>query len=171
MLNFFKKIFSRDALAKDVGKVENVIRHPLYPIKAYQDLVDGNLSRGSWPTRKELKVLKQAGFKVIINLCSERDQDADVRAAGMVPHNIPFPDNTYPWRDQVADFIEIVKSYGPAFVHCEQGRGRTGCMVAAYRVLVNGWTPNAALKEAQRFGLELTEQKKFILGLEESVCR
>lgn len=41
---------------------------------------------------------------------------------------------------------------GPFLVHCEGGRHRTGAVIAAYRVLVQGWTRDRAWKEAEECG-------------------
>jgi protein tyrosine/serine phosphatase len=38
------------------------------------------------------------------------------------------------------------------FVHCQHGADRTGMMVAAYRVMEMGWTPEEAAAELPRFG-------------------
>jgi protein tyrosine/serine phosphatase len=35
----------------------------------------------------------------------------------------------------------------PAFIHCQHGADRTGTMVAVYRVRVQGWTKEDAIKE------------------------
>ncbi|HUV86117.1 MAG TPA: hypothetical protein VMX79_03305, partial [bacterium] len=40
----------------------------------------------------------------------------------------------------------------PVFVHCHAGVDRTGFVVAAYRVKVEGWTPEKAYEEMARLG-------------------
>jgi protein-tyrosine phosphatase len=149
------------------GEAEKLAGRPLYPIHWYIAEVDpGKLWRGAWPNAKDLDALKARGVVESINLCAERSQDAVIKSAGLFPFNIPIVDNTAPSEDDVREMLAIVKpSGGPVFIHCEQGQGRTGCMVAAYRVLVNGWKPEDALAEAEHFGLKLESQKAFILGL------
>lgn len=157
-----------NVLAADIGKAEKLVGHPLYPIHWYLAEVDeGKLYRGSWPDCKHLLGLKAMGVSASINLCAERSQDEAIHKAGITPFNIPIVDNTAPSEADVARLLEIVKdaASSPVFIHCEQGRGRTGCMVAVYRVLVNKWSPADALKEAEQFGLSLDSQKGFILGL------
>ena len=41
----------------------------------------------------------------------------------------------------------LATSPGPAYVHCEHGRDRTGLIVALYRVYVDGVTPDVARAE------------------------
>jgi protein-tyrosine phosphatase len=38
------------------------------------------------------------------------------------------------------------------FVHCRYGDDRTGMMIAAYRMAVEGWTPEEARQEMEKFG-------------------
>ena len=38
------------------------------------------------------------------------------------------------------------------FFHCRQGADRTGAMAAAYRVVMQGWTKDAAIEEMTRGG-------------------
>jgi protein-tyrosine phosphatase len=154
-------------LAAGLGEAEKLVGRPLYPIHWYLAEVDeGKLYRGSWPDAKHLCGLKAMGVMESINLCAERSQDEVIHSAGLLPFDIPIVDNTAPTERDVAVMLLIVKlSGGPVFIHCEQGQGRTGCMVAAYRVLVNGWKTEDALAEARHFGLRLESQEAFILGL------
>ena len=39
----------------------------------------------------------------------------------------------------------------PVLVHCELGKARTGVVVAAYRIAVQGWSYEAAMAEARRY--------------------
>jgi protein tyrosine/serine phosphatase len=57
-----------------------------------------------------------------------------------------------PWHpvdDDVIKFLRIVttKSLQPVLVHCAQGSDRTGMMVAIYRIVVQGWSKDDALRE------------------------
>jgi hypothetical protein len=167
-----------NAAGELVGEVEDLVGRPLYPVSFYASEVDEHLLRGSWPDQAGLAALKARGVGLVINLCSERSNDEDVLAAGMVPRSIPIEDNTVPTEFAVQQFIAFMaaardltraplgrSALGLVFVHCEKGAGRTGCMVSAYRVLRCGWTPAAALEEAERFGLGMPDQKAWILAL------
>ena len=151
-----------------VGKIEDVVHGPIYPIDEYEATVDlGKLYRGTWPDAKLLYTLKkQFGVMHVINLCKERFQDDLVKACGMNPLNVPIEDNYAPTDQNVTTFLYLLTCLAaPAYVHCEAGKGRTGCMAAAYRVRVQHWSKHDALQEAEKFGLTLPCQKGFILSL------
>jgi protein tyrosine/serine phosphatase len=40
----------------------------------------------------------------------------------------------------------------PVFVHCQHGSDRTGTLVAAYRIVEQGWTREDAASELPNFG-------------------
>lgn len=155
-----------DFAGRIFGKAELVVHHPLEPIKPYMaEVCAGVLWRGSWPSEAMLAELKAKGVGVVINLCAERQQDDEVEAAGMYPVNIGIEDDTVPTLADIERFLGWISIWGMVYVHCEAGEGRTGCAVAIFRVLVQKWTPEAALAEAESFGLALPAQKRFILGL------
>jgi hypothetical protein len=54
-----------------------------------------------------------------------------------------------PTDQDVLTFLRIVtdKASQPVLVHCAQGSDRTGMMVAIYRIVVQGWSKDDALKE------------------------
>jgi hypothetical protein len=67
-----------------------------------------------------------------------------------------------PWiclfpKDEIfARFLKVVQE-NPGkkiFVHCRFGDARTGMMIAAYRMKVQGWTAEQALREMQSFGFK-----------------
>ncbi len=166
-MNEFEKVAHavENKIGEGFGELEKLVGHPLYFVSSYRAKVSALLTRGSWPSSEELKGLAAEGFRTIVNLCAERSQDFDVAAARMDPRNIPIIDNTPPGREQLSRFLRILDEGKPVYVHCEQGKGRTGCMAAGYRVLKQGWKAEAALKEAEGFGLAFPAQKDWILGL------
>jgi hypothetical protein len=76
--------------------------------------------------------------------------------------HISIVDNTPPTSDQVTELLaQLARSATPVYVHCEAGVGRTGVMVACYR-MSQGWTLADALGEAKLFGCQMPDQLAFI---------
>jgi hypothetical protein len=66
-----------------------------------------------------------------------------------IPWHCLFP------RDEVfARFLNVLRANPDkkVFVHCRYGDDRTGMMVAAYRMSVEGWTAEEARREMDQFG-------------------
>jgi protein tyrosine phosphatase len=156
-------------LAKLVGELEVVVESPLYSIKPYATWVDpSKLMRGSrLDNTKAYQMLKDAGFTAILDLRKERcDAWFGSVGVGLRTLWIPILDGDIPTDGQCQSFLrDMQESDGPIYMHCEAGVGRTGCMVALYRVKVQGWNAQDALKEAESFGTLIPIQTEFILSL------
>lgn len=148
------------------GELEKLLHtDPLPLYKRYHAQVTDKLWRGSWPDLASMMYLRHVGVEVMINLCAERDQYEPID--GLIWTRIPITDCTAPTAKNLADFLMAVDAVAGRvlYVHCEAGVGRTGCCVAAYRVLRQGWMPEAALLEAMHYGTLLPDQREWILKL------
>ena len=167
------------ALAKAAGRAEVIAyRFPITHTitdrllagrllhKTYQAQVSGQLWRGSRIDGAGLADLKRRGFAAVVGLTAESDLDVAARQVGLPHLRIPIVDNHTPTVAQVRSFLDFVRAQpGPVYVHCEAGVGRTGIMVAAYRMAVEGWSSGRAVVEARKFGLKNREQVLFIRAL------
>ena len=109
-------------------------------------------------------------MRATINLCAEMpDGDAPaIAAAGLAGQlrttHIPITDMESPTVDQLTEMMDLLS--GPdgelTYVHCEAGRGRTGVVIACYRMAVTGWGVADALAEAVNFGCIVPGQQAFI---------
>jgi hypothetical protein len=135
-----------------------------YPVKAYQFKVTDALTRGTRVDEHALRDLKSRGFKGVVNLCREYDDSDKVRAVGLVPLHLGILDNTAPTESMMVQFLDFIsdRAHQPTYVHCEAGKGRTGCAVASYRMAIQGWTAAQALEDAKKFGLQLECQVTFL---------
>jgi len=120
--------------------------------------VSPELYRSKQPSPKALqnilagKPLVDGGEPVhtIVELLATRDVDGEVLGDSSAVRHEWLKFNPFSPNDaDVLKFLQIVttKSQQPVLVHCAQGSDRTGMMVAIYRVVVQGWSKDDALKE------------------------
>ena len=140
-------------------------------IENYTYVVSARLLRGSRPSPEKLSDLyHHNGIRSTVNLCREMHQgdDSIIHAAGLSgkirTFHIPIVDNGDPTMPQLIQFLEYLKDPDnvPVYVHCEQGVGRTGVMVACARMAFNGWNSDDAASEAKRFADGMPMQLGFI---------
>lgn len=116
--------------------------------------VSDTLYRGAQPTREGFTALKKMGIKTILDL-REWHSDIDMlKGLGLQYGSIPSNAAHLEEEDVVA-FLKVVTNPAnqPVFVHCQHGSDRTGAMVAVYRIYVQGWRKEDAIKELDNFGM------------------
>jgi protein tyrosine phosphatase (PTP) superfamily phosphohydrolase (DUF442 family) len=104
------------------------------------------------PHRRVLfRKLEALGVRTVVNLRHGHDDRPLLAGTGLAYVNIPCR-AWRPRKAQMAAFLKIVRDPArqPVYVHCAQGRDRTGYMVAAYR-MDQGWTAEEAIREMKRF--------------------
>jgi tyrosine-protein phosphatase SIW14 len=110
--------------------------------------------RGAQPAAEGYRTLKKMGVKTVINLRTSETEKEKVVAAGMRSVEVPMGMSTDNLREKVDRVVALMADPAnqPVFVHCRQGRDRTGIVVAAYRMKVEGWSIAEAEAEMQAFG-------------------
>jgi len=121
--------------------------------------VDGaphTIYRGAQPTPEGFARLASSDYKVstVIDLRDDaKDWEAGAVAANGMTYKRIATNAGKVEAPKIREFIETVTSApGPVFVHCKEGRDRTGLEVAMYRILVQGWTREAAVAELRAHG-------------------
>lgn len=117
--------------------------------------VNQGLYRGGQPTRLGFQTLAHKGVKTVVDLRVPDGQSAweehIVESLGMHYVHIPFHGGRIPAQADVdrAFAILLDSAQWPVFIHCREGKDRTGMIVACYRISHDGWTNAKALAEAK----------------------
>jgi protein tyrosine/serine phosphatase len=115
--------------------------------------VSDGLYRSAQPTAEGMRNLEAMGIRTIVNLRSFHSDDDKIAGTGLGCESI-HAKAWYPQEKQVAQFLKIVtdNKRAPVLVHCQHGADRTGTMCAVYRIAVQGWTKEEALREMTEGG-------------------
>ncbi len=123
---------------------------PLAEDKSLPNLfkVDEGLYRGGQPQDGGFERLREMGIRTVVSFrTTSSDRELNSRH-GLEYVRLPTP----AWDvddEEVVEFLKVATSPDrrPVFAHCYHGSDRTGAMVAAYRVVVQGWSKRDAIEE------------------------
>lgn len=128
----------------DVAGLENVAE------------VAPGLYRGSAPSAEGLDSLARLRVRTVVNLRHYHGttEEEGCRQRGLDYVRIVLESSDAPSDADVRHFLRIATDpqRQPVYVHCWRGKDRTGVMIAAYRLAVQGWSREDALKEMDAFG-------------------
>jgi len=115
--------------------------------------VSDTLYRSAQPSAEGMKNLKAMGIETIVNLRSFHSDRDEIGNTGFAYEHIHMK----AWHAEKEDAVRFLKivtnpKRSPVLVHCQHGADRTGTMCALYRVTVQGWSKEDALKEMMQGG-------------------
>ncbi len=115
--------------------------------------VSDDLYRGAQPSSEGMKQLEKLGVKTVVNLRSAHSDSDELKGTTLSYEHIPVTTRG-PETQDVVRFLRIVtdEKRTPVFVHCQHGADRTGTMCAFYRIAVEGWSREEAIKEMTKGG-------------------
>ena len=155
-----KVMFHRLAiLFMSVAVVAAADRDPTWAIKVEQaglpnfHRVTDNLYRCAQPTAEGMRTAEKLGIKTVISLRAFHSDSDETKSTKLKTERIYF--NTWHAEDEdVLRFLKLVTNTnaGPILVHCQHGADRTGTMIAIYRMTVQGWKREDAIKEMKEGG-------------------
>jgi len=141
-----------------------IIRSLLSPTLDFIDTnnfhkVDNKYYRGGQPDEDDYLSFALLGIKTVINLRNIDKEDIDkqekfVSRFGMNYVSIPMKASQPPTNEQISYFFKLIDNTEnlPVYVHCWQGKDRTGIMTALYRVRDYGWDFEQAYSEMKDKG-------------------
>lgn len=115
--------------------------------------VSDGLYRSAQPTAEGMRSLKKLGVVTIINLRSFHSDRDEIGSTGLAYEHI-YMKAWHPERKEAVRFLQIVtnEKCTPVVVHCQRGSDRTGAMIALYRIAVQKWSKEEAIREMSEGG-------------------
>ena len=153
-------VISMLAIALCSGAIPSAVaRDTNWAVKVEQDglpnlhRITGNLYRCAQPTAEGMRAAEKLGIKTVISLRAFHSDKDELKSTKLKSERIYF--NTWHAEDEdVLRFLKVVTNTnaGPILIHCQHGADRTGTMVAIYRMAVQGWSKEDAIKEMKEGG-------------------
>ncbi len=128
--------------------------------------VSDTLYRGAQPSAAGFRELSKMGVKTIVSLRQYHSDEKLLSGTGLNYFNIPISASD-PHKADFQKFLDIAADpqMQPVFVHCQHGADRTGTAVALYRIKVQGWDREEAIRELREGGYGYHKIFKDILRL------
>lgn len=110
--------------------------------------VTDSIYRCAQPTAAGMRAAEKLGIKTVISLRAFHSDKDEVESTTLRTERIYFK-TWHPEEEDVLRFLKVVTNAnaGPFLVHCQHGADRTGTMIAIYRMAVQGWRKEDAIRE------------------------
>ena len=132
--------FLNHAQENEFEKIDSKRFKRLYKINDY-------LYRSEQPSKKGFKELEASGIKTILNLRRAKNDSSRAKGRDLLLLTLPLKAKELNEKDIIDGLKAIQDSPKPVLVHCWHGSDRTGALVAAYRIVVEDWPKEKAIKE------------------------
>lgn len=109
--------------------------------------LDAKLYRSAQPGKTGFAALKRLGITTVLNLRDFHDDSDEAQGLGLNLQRIEMEAGKITVPQLVAALRIIHQAEGPVLIHCWHGSDRTGTVSAAYRMVVQGWSKEAAIDE------------------------
>lgn len=137
--------------------------------------INSGIYIGGRPSMEGIRLLREKEVKTILSLRPDDNltfaEKHLAKQYGLEFLNITVSVYKKPTEEQISEFLKMVTDGNkhPLYIHCDEGKEQTTMMIAAYRVFVEGWSPEKAFEEIREVGfpshLPHGELKKFIYGM------
>lgn len=125
------------------------------PVDSHYNLyqITPTLYRSRQPDAAALPLLNTLGIRTVVNFIKESD-DKWLSNPAITQVQIPLQTVHVDDADMIESLraIETAQQQGPVLIHCKHGLDRTGLVAAMYRIVIQGWSKEAALDEMEHGG-------------------
>ena len=128
-------------------------RNPAWAVPVYAEglpnlhRVTAHLYRSAQPTAQGLRSAEALGIRTVLNLRAFHSDDELAEGTRLTLARLEI--NTWAMDEQeiLTGLRIILRAKPPVLVHCQHGADRTGALLAAYRMVVQGWPREEAIAE------------------------
>lgn len=129
-------------------------------LKGFKNLykINDSIYRSEQPSKEGMQQLQELGIKTILNFRNHHNDKDEVAKTNLISERIALNTNKITYADIVQSLKIMQKAKKPILLHCLHGSDRTGCMIAAYRMVYNNYTKQQAISEltSPEFGYHKT---------------
>lgn len=109
------------------------------------------LYRSAQPDATSGEALRKLGIKTVLSFRKRNKDEPLHNTPGVTFKRYPL----YTWDIEEEDILEVLRILNnpanqPILVHCTHGADRTGLMMASYRMIIQGWSKEAAIAEMKQ---------------------
>jgi len=109
--------------------------------------LDDKVYRSAQPDEEGFVELKQLGITTILNLRDYHSDDDEAEGLNLNLQRVKMDAGSITVEQLVAALRVIRQAEGPVLIHCWHGSDRTGTVSAGYRIIMQGWSREDAVKE------------------------
>jgi tyrosine-protein phosphatase SIW14 len=109
--------------------------------------INESLYRSEQPDKKGMKELQKIGVRTILDLRSSQNDQRVADDTKLVLEHVPINTWKISYNDILKSLRIISHSEKPVLIHCLHGSDRTGCIIAAYRMVYENWSKDEAINE------------------------
>jgi len=114
--------------------------------------VDKTLYRSEQPEKLAFSELEKLGIDEVLSLREYHDDADETQNLPFTLHQIEIATGSFTPAQLTAALQVIKNRKGPLLVHCWHGSDRTGTVIAAYRMVFQGWRKTEAIDEMVQGG-------------------
>ena len=136
------------------SKQHATLQHKPYWAQPVQEIqlenfhqVDQKIYRSAQPSQKDFQKLEAFGIDNIVNLRQWHDDKEKLQNTHLIYYHLPLNASKVTYEDLLHAVLILKKAKGKTVVHCLHGSDRTGVVIAAYRIGVQGWSKEKAIDE------------------------
>ena len=114
--------------------------------------IDSGVYRSEQPSDGDFIALEKFGIREVLNLRNRHSDDDEAEGRTLNLHRLKMKAHSIS-EEQLIDALRIIKNRkGPIVFHCHHGSDRTGAVCAIYRIVFQGVSKQAAIKEMTEGG-------------------